>query len=213
MKTNYHKQENEMLPTIVNEVFIENVKMHELWISTRKETNRSKKMEYIEKAFININLEGAILSDSLMSRCRFINCRFSNCQFVASNLMYTSFESCQILNCNLYKSDLHSINAVGLDLNHSSLERVDAYDANLIHANFSNCDLRGAQLIGTDLRYANLENVNLDYACIYRAKIYNLYKYKAASLDHLVIKENFADFGGSTLLNPDSEAISYLFSV
>ncbi len=164
----------------------------------------------VEHEIKNVHIVNRNLSSAEIVRCILTNSTFVNCDFSGALLIDSTFQDCSLVNCSFVKADLRGVQASGVDFTESDFTRADLTEAVLAHANLRRCNFGWSWLVRTDLRFANLDDVDLDGARLVGTKLYNEHRFALNSTQRMVLQELDMSPAGDGSVRMGAEALESL---
>jgi uncharacterized protein YjbI with pentapeptide repeats len=170
------------------------IERHHHWVAMGElETDPIERLVLLEKSVSPIHAEDETFSSAQIVRCDLSESTFTRCDFRSALLIESTFRNCKFLSCQFRKAELSSANCIGAHFLESDMTRADLSHANMMNANLTNSDMSWCWLLDTDLRFAVLENINLEGARLVGTKVYNTRRFLLRGIERAVIENVLVD--------------------
>jgi uncharacterized protein YjbI with pentapeptide repeats len=203
-----------LLNEMNNKVFLDHIVGREKWSASFNlgqkgvgETQLSLRKKYIKDA----QIENRNLSGSELIECLFEEVSFEKCNFHSANLLATGFIKCAFHDCEFWKTDMNHGNYTKSKFLQSRFVKTDLTRSILMYTELSNVSMGGVKLVDADLRFANLEGIELYSSALIRTKFYTSEKFKPKSLRDLFIEDIHVDMMGIGETYSDFQSLSHVF--
>jgi uncharacterized protein YjbI with pentapeptide repeats len=153
------------------------------------------------RAFVDADMEGAMLTGLDLSGARFARCNLGEADFSGARLFGADLSNADLSAANLCETYLVDANLQGTILEGAQLKCANLRGANLERADLQRSDLRGARLQRANLTQANLFASNLGAADLWAANL-SCADLQRANLEGAILVEAFlenADLDCATL--------------
>ena len=144
---------------------------HEAWLGSEQQGIGQLIVE--GQRWANLDLAMRDVSNARLSGCELIDCHFQGCNFSNTAFLAARFTNCRFSKCKFVNADLRGLIANGCDFTGSNFTRADLTDAVLAANDLSNCVFDWSWLVRTDLRFATLAGLRLEYARLSGTKLHN----------------------------------------
>lgn len=128
-------------------------------------------------------IKGVNISDALLHSALFFGCEFTNCDLMDIFFTGSVFKNVTMKSCEFSHSELNDANCDHVNFTGSRFIKAECIGTSMVGANLTDCDMKWAYLIETDIRHANLSNVNFEGTIFSDVKMFNHHKYIVKNLD------------------------------